>query len=118
MVSTTRYRKIKQNMTNFKLGILYTHVPSPIEADYKRGYIKRYFVQKVNDVNSYIFEIDTNIYQRYVSSELYSAVMILWKISGDSDEIKKANQASIKTAFDKIPKLKNYLPNLLQFSKV
>jgi len=118
MVSTTAYRKLKNNKTNFKLGILYTHVPSPTEADYKKGYIKRYFVQKVNDTNSYIFEIDTNIYEVYSTSELYSAAMILWKISGDSDEIKKANQASIKTAFDKIPKLKNYLPNLLQFSKV
>ena len=118
MISTTAYRKLKKNSTNFKLGILYTHVPYPTEADYKKGYIKRYFVQKVNDTNSYIFEIDNNIYQTYVNSELYSTVMILWKIFGDSDEIKKANQASIKTAFDKIPKLKNYLPNLLQFSKV
>jgi hypothetical protein len=117
MISTTAYRRLKGKISNFKIGKIYTHIPTPSEKDYKNGYIKRYFIQKVNDANAHIFEISDDTFQVYVNSDFFSAVVIFWKISGDSDEIRKANKASIKTAFEKIPNLKNYLPNLLQFSK-
>ena len=117
MISTTAYRKLKKNTTNFKIGKIYTHVPNPSENDYKNGFIKRYFIQKVNDTNAIIFEVSEDTYQIYVNSEFFAVASILWKINGDSDEIRKSNAASIKTVYDRIPNLKNYLPNLIQFYK-
>lgn len=118
MVSTTRYNKINTNLSEFELPEVISFLPNPDDKDYKRGYIKRYFIQKANDVDSYIFEVSPDRFTEYSISPYFTIVSILWKISGDRNEITEANFKSIKLGSDKLPKLYKYLQNPLQFVKL
>lgn len=116
-VNTYRYNRIHSNLTEYKLPEITTHVPNPIEDDYRRGYIKRYFIQKANDASGYIYEIDSLNFLNFRISPYFTAIMILWRVSGTNDEISQSNSKSIKLGMQKIPSLYLYLPNTLQFSK-
>lgn len=85
--------------------------------DYQRGYIVRYFIQKANDTQSRITEVDYIGYSKFVENAFYSTVSLDWKIKGTDEEIKECNFKSIKTGVDKIPLIQSYLPNLVQFRK-
>jgi hypothetical protein len=106
-----------------KKGVSFTsprvaaHIPTPVENDYKAGYIERVFIQRVNDKNSSIIEIHKNNLNIIQSSGYYNFCIINWKIKGTEEEIKSANKKSIKTVFEQMPRLSLYLPNLLQFAK-
>lgn len=93
------------------------HIPQPNETDYKRGYITRYFIQKANDVESAVYEVDYLGYRKFYEHPFTTAISLDWKIKGSDDEIKDANLKSIKLHYKKIPKLMIYLPNLLQFKQ-
>ena len=54
-----RYKQIAKNQSRVRYNIE-THIPTPSNKDYVRGYIKRYFVQKVNDKGSPIYEVDSS----------------------------------------------------------
>jgi hypothetical protein len=94
------------------------YIPNPSENDYSVGYIERYFVQKTNDINSFIYEVSEHFKQTIMSNPLYSITKIKWKITGTPQQIMDANKKSIDYVVDNIPKLKAYLPNLLQFAKI
>jgi hypothetical protein len=95
-----------------------TFVPTPDESDYEVGYIVRYFLQKVNDSDSTIYEI-SNYYQEVVESNgLYKIQSIKWRLSGTPQDIMDSNKKSISLALENMPKLSLYLPNLLQFAKI
>ncbi len=94
------------------------YIPTPSENDYSIGYIERYFVQKTNDTNSFIYEVDDHFKQIIMSNPLYSVTKLKWKITGTPQQIMDANKKSIDYIVDSIPKLKAYLPNLLQFAKI
>ena len=100
------------NVTN-----IIAHIPNPNEFDYKRGFIERYFVQKVNDPDSFIYEIDSNVYQSVLISPFYKSVKIKWKISGDADKARESNKTSVRLASSNMKALILYLPNYLQFHK-
>jgi len=111
-----RYKRLKRESDGLlKIPNIVVSIPKPIEQDYQRGYIIRYFVQKSNDINGIIYEVDSKQYSKLKSSELYTSVSLDWRIGGDPIEIKKSNSASIRIASEVIPKLSLYLPNLLQF---
>lgn len=95
-----------------------TFVPNPTNEDYQNGFIVRNFVQKANDKNAPIFEINENIISIIQTDALHSIKSIKWRIKGSPQEIMDSNKKSIDTASDVIPNLKLYLPNLLQFAKV
>lgn len=63
------------------------YYPSPVDADYKKGYIIRYFTKKINN-KGYIIEISENEYNDIVNGtaqfdiSIYQVTSILWKISG------------------------------------
>lgn len=109
--------------------IIKTHIPTPTESDYSRGFIKRCFVQKTNDKGSPIYEISTGNIGKYKANPLYTAVEMKWRISGPKEtqynsvgmiidkSVSESNRIAIKLVSDKIPNLKLYLPNLLQFYK-
>ncbi len=68
------------------------HTPLPSESDYRIGTFKRYFAQKLNNVNGEIFEIkeednDINILFRYI--------VLDWRISGKKSEVIRDNQVTI-----------------------
>lgn len=111
-----RYNRIVKNIDSFFYSIR-TFIPSPTESDYKRGYITRYFVQKANDPNSYIYEVSKDFYKTILTNSLLSKTSLDWRIKGEISEVKKSNSESIRYASKKIPKLSMYLPNLIQFRK-
>jgi len=113
-----RYKRLKREAGNLiKIPNVSAFAPTPTDKDYNRGYLVRYFVQKSNDLNSIIYEIDLKQYTKLQSSDFHIVVSLDWRLVGEVDEIKKSNSASIRIASQKIPKLSLYLPNLLQFHK-
>jgi hypothetical protein len=113
-----RYKLIKRKTDGLlKIPQITTAIPTPTEKDYINGYIVRYFIQKANDLNSFIFEVDSKQFSKLQNSEIYSNVSLDWRIKGDPNEIKKSNSASVRIASQTIPKIQLYLPNLLQFYK-
>jgi len=95
-----------------------TYVPSPSDVEYNTGYIERYFVQKINDNDSTIYEIDNSYVSIIQANGLYKVTSIRWRIKGVPQEIMNANKKSIEFVKMEMPKLGLYLPNLLQFAKV
>ncbi len=106
-----------------------TNVPNPNTNDYERGYITRYFTQKVTDTNSPIFEINANTFTNLQSKPMYVSVSIKWRLKGPKEtlyredgqlldvSVSESNRRAILLHYDKMPNLKLYLPNLLQFYK-
>jgi hypothetical protein len=106
-----------------------THIPDPTDSDYKRGYIARYFTQIANDTNSIIYEINSTTFSRLQTNPMYVVVSLKWRITGPKEttyredgqlldmSVAESNRKAILLHYDKIPNLKLYLPNLLQFYK-
>lgn len=94
------------------------YIPNPTNNDYNSGYIERVFIQKVNDKNAAIIEVNKKNINVIQSTFYYNLVIINWKIKGTETEIKKANKKSIRTAHQQMPRLSLYLPNLLQFARI
>jgi len=67
-------------------GAPVSYYPQPTAADYKRGYISRYFTKKENE--TFITEISEDEYNEIVNGttnydiRIYQTTKILWKISG------------------------------------
>jgi hypothetical protein len=114
-----------KELSKTKLGSIYdepksikTFVPNPIDFDYNRSYITRYFIRKFNDENGTIFEVDSRQISDYINNPLYTYAVIDWKISKESiEKIKEVNRKSIIEGQQKISNLGLYLPNLTQFYK-
>jgi hypothetical protein len=123
------YNKLVKPTTSLPNDSFDTHIPTPSKIDYSRGYISRYFMKKVNDINSPIFEIDSKTYLRFQTNPLFSRCSLKWRISGPKEtqyrengdvfdvSVSESNRRAIKLVYEKIPTLKLYLPNLLQFYK-
>jgi hypothetical protein len=106
-----------------------SYFPTITETDYSRGFITRYFIQKINDKTSPIFEVHSSEYSRLLSNNLFTGITLKWRILGpiapqyDSignildRGVRESNRIAISLVSDKIPNLKFYLPNLLQFHK-
>lgn len=105
------------------------HLPKLTDKDYRRGYIRRYFLQKTNDKGSPIFELSQSKKGQFLSNPLYTVVDIKWRIRGPKEvvygdngrirdkSVSGSNMIAIKLVSHLIPNLKLYLPNLLQFYK-
>lgn len=93
-----------------------TFVPTPNYIDYRRGYIVRYFIQRVNDENATIYEVNSKEYEKYLTDEFWSSVSLEWRISGNLNEIEYSNKKSLTKASKKIKSLIIHLPFHSQFS--
>lgn len=111
------YDKVTKIGNLFNLPKIVTYIPTPNNNNYVVGYIIRYFIQKANDENSYIYEIDKSSFIDFVENPFYVTVQLNWRIKGTADEVIKSNKKSINIFYEKMPSLKLYLPNLLQFHK-
>ena len=123
-----RYKQISKNKPRVRYNIDVI-IPSPSNKDYDRGYIKRYFVQKVNDKGSPIYEVSSSTRNYYNTKAQFITTQLKWRISGPIEQtydasgtvidksVSESNRIAIKLVSDKIPNLKLYLPNLLQFYK-
>lgn len=130
MTESEKYNKVKRsNISELLVSNIQTSIPTPTENDYKRGWVTRYFTQKTNDKGSTIYEVNSSEYLRLNNKSVMTLVSIKWRISGpvitqyDSvgnvldKGVKESNRIAISLVADKIPNLKFYLPNLLQFHK-
>ena len=119
-MSIDRYNKINSNFvtSNFNQIKINAFIPNPIDNDYKNGYIDRYFIQKANDINSYIYEIAPDFTILNVTGlKFYIITKIRWRLTGNAESIKQSNFNSIRLSFKTMQNLYLYLPNLLQFAK-
>jgi hypothetical protein len=112
-----RYAEISNLGFQFEPKILSAHIPTPNEMDYERGYIVRYFVQRANDTQSRIVEVDYIGYKKFLGDAFYTAVSLDWKIKGTDVDIRDCNLKSIKLSVKDMPLIQSYLPNPIQFHK-
>jgi hypothetical protein len=117
MLDINRYKKINQPDLVYNSVKIKTHIPTPAELDYKRGYITRYFVQKANDSESEIYEVDYIGFSKVIDNPFYSNVSINWRLIGTDEQIKDSNFKAIRLVTPTIKKIQLYLPNLLQFKQ-
>lgn len=122
-----RYKQLLNSP--IKEEVIKTHIPSPTENDYSKGFILRCFVQKTNDKGSPIYEISFKNSGKYKVNPLYTVAELKWRIRGPMDtqynttgnitdkSVSESNRIAIKLVSHLIPNLKLYLPNLLQFYK-
>jgi len=127
--SNTMYKDIAQNLDMFKIELPKTIVPIPNENDYNVGFIRRYFTQKANDGNGYVFEISEELYNKLNETAFWTCADIKWRITGplnttykdngeiDDRGVMNSNKVSIALATNKVNNISLYLPNLLQFYK-
>jgi|694.fasta_scaffold02037_3 hypothetical protein len=123
------YNDLISEKTNYSLDFPKTIVPTPSDTDYENGFIERYFTQKVNDKNSYVFEIDKEVYFNLFENPYWAVEIMKWRITGPISPVYnidgiltdkgviESNNASISIISEKIKNVKLYLPNILQFHK-
>jgi len=124
-----RYNQIKPSSFRTKERTISAFIPNPTEADYKKGFLNRYFVQKRNDKGAPIYEVTSYDYAKITKNSFYGGVIMKWRITGplrpvydDKSNVKdkgvlESNRISISLHKEKIPNLKLYLSNLKQFWK-
>jgi len=123
------YSDLVKNKTFYSLEIPKTIVPVPTQNDYESSFIERYFIQKANDVNGFVYEIDINEFTHIKSNPYWLSTIISWRISGPLNEVYNdngilidkgvinSNKATLATASAKLKNIGLYLPNVLQFHK-
>lgn len=117
------YQNLIKNININKIETPNTFVPNPNETDYVNGFITRYFVQKANELNGPIYEINSDTFGKLKKNAFWRNVILTWKIAGSSNIekndvalIRKYNRESISKAKTVIPSIDSYLVDLLQFS--
>ena len=130
MTPNDKYKELTGNKFSSLNTKVKSFVPIPTEQDYLRGYVTRYFAQKVNDKNSPIYEISDGEFTSLRSSVMHNVTSLRWRITGPKEPanyennkimdkgVKKSNEISINLASNDVVNLKLYLPNLTQFHKV
>ena len=116
MINIGRYQAIA-NTDDFNSYAIKVVIPKPTDVDYKRGYIKRYFVQSANDPSSYVYEITENLYSLLKLDPLYLCVSLKWRLIGTKEQVKESNFKSVKFASNTMKQIVFYLPYYLQFYK-
>lgn len=123
------YKDLLKEKELFNLNLPNTIVPTPTTEDYLLGYIRRYFIKKVNDPNGFIYEVSSDVYSEYIENSFWVAESIKWRISGPIEEtykdngevedrgVRSSNKGAIGRASAKLKNIGLYLPNLLQFHK-
>ena len=123
------YKDLIKGRELYSLDFPKTIVPSPNDIDYENGFINRYFTQRVNDSNSFVFEINLEEYNSLLENPYWTSGEMRWRITGPTSSVYSnngtitdigvisSNTASISILSIKIKNIGLYLPNLLQFHK-
>lgn len=123
------YKDLINNTEKYSLKTPNTIVPTPTNNDYADAYIIRYFVQRVSDVNGFVYEVTESEYEKYIENPYWIAAILRWRISGplnvvyDSNGnlidkgVIESNKSSLSITSLKIKNISLYLPNLKQFHK-
>lgn len=116
-MNINRFNKLVVLPTEFSKSDIKPSLANPTKSDYERGYVVRYFTQKVNDKAAPVIEIDRRTFASLVDNTFYTSVDLDWVISGDENKVKEMNFKSVKYASETLPAVQLYLPNFLQFYK-
>ena len=123
------YKDLVKDREAFSLKNPKTIVPRPSANDYASAYLVRYFLQRVSDVNGFVYEVGLPEYEEYFTNPYWISVSMRWRISGplnvvyDSNGnlidkgVIESNKASLSITSLKIKNISLYLPNLKQFHK-
>ena len=123
------YKDLIKNKQIYSLDIPRTIVPIPTDDNYSNGIIERYFTQKVNDTNGFVYEINLDTYNELKLNPYWIIQNIKWRLSGPLDSVydssgkiidkgvRNSNIASIADGQKVIKNLNLYLINILQFYK-
>ena len=123
------YKDLISNKEVFSLKTPKTIVPVPTDNDYADSYLIRYFMQRVSDINGFVYEVSESEYQYYFENPYWVSTTMRWRISGplyavyDSNGnlvdkgVIESNKASLSITSLKIKNISLYLPNLKQFHK-
>jgi hypothetical protein len=123
------YKDVAKNIENFTLQIPKTVIPIPTEFDYDNGFIRRYFIQKTNDSNGFVFEVSEEIYDELRDNPFWKVADLKWRITGPKQTVYNqkgelsdigveiTNKQIINLTSKTIKNISLYLPNLLQFHK-
>jgi hypothetical protein len=109
-------RLFKEDTSIYKRSVK-TYFPNPEINSYNKGYIIRYFLQKSNDSDSYVYEVEQTLFDEFSNNPFYKCVTLTWRLTGSVDEVIESNRISLQIACEQLPALKLYLPNFLQFHK-
>jgi hypothetical protein len=120
MINIKKYKRLTVEQ-NELIGLypktIKTHVPSPTDTDFKKGYITRYFAQKANDESSYVFEVNKDEYGNLITNPFFLTVKLNWRLTGTIEQIRESNSKSVTLASNTLKSIYLYLPNKLQFHK-
>lgn len=123
------YNDLIKDKELYSLQTPKTFVPSPLSDDYEYGSIDRYFAQKANDSNGFVFELNESEYNELSHNPYWIIAKMRWRITGPIDTVygpngrltdlgvKASNNASIVITSSTIKNIGLYLPNLLQYHK-
>jgi len=123
------YKDIAKNIENFTLQIPKTVIPIPTEFDYDNGFIRRYFIQKTNDSNGFVFEVSEEVHDELRDNPFWKVADLKWRITGPKQTVYNqkgelsdigveiTNKEIINLTSNTIKNISLYLPNLLQFHK-
>lgn len=123
------YKDLVKDKVSFSLKTPKTIVPIPSNNDYADAFIVRYFVQRVSDVNGFVYEVALPEYEEYIENPYWIAANMRWRIAGplnivyDSNGnlvdkgVIESNKSSLSITSLKIKNISLYLPNLKQFHK-
>jgi hypothetical protein len=123
------YKDIAKNIENFTLQIPKTVIPIPSEFDYDNGFIRRYFIQKTNDSNGFVFEVSLEVHDELRDNPFWKVADLKWRITGPKQTVynqkgelsdigvENTNKQIINLTSNTIRNISLYLPNLLQFHK-
>lgn len=122
MITATQYSNIGGTDLSQQAYPLYFK-PVPQSDDYKKGYIYRYFVQKINDLT--ITEVTKDKYND-ISEKYYVKFLMQWVLSGPKNNqyknkilerkgVQEQNTQLLNEGEKKMKGIKNYINNPLEF---
>ncbi len=72
------YKDLIKGRELYSLDFPKTIVPTPNDIDYENGFVNRYFTQRVNDSNSFVFEIDLEEYDALLGNPYWTLAEMKW----------------------------------------
>ena len=129
-------RKIYTNTNNYAYdtvidfnNLVYSFVsPKPYtltinDQAYSTGYTMRYFVEKINNTESYPIEIDKEQYKQYgklggIDNGLYKIAIVNWKLTGVLAAIRLHNEREIYKASGIISKIYYAIRNYTEYTRI
>jgi len=125
---TTYYDSIRNKTKKYYKTPTYVNNP-PSKKDFEKGYYTRYFLKRVNDINSAVIEVDNTQFDGLgsnIDGNLYYGIKLDWKITGmlddhytnnsiDSYGVRSTNDRTITINEQKIPGLISILKNSMEY---